>query len=426
MNDKGLTEPGGTDSASLSPTPEGETTKPNSFSTAPSPETACDDPPKIPTDDLSEARDDSQSVPAIDAKGAAESILKWAKEHRLFARQPMDDIADVIDTEPAVEVVAAQMFAVPQVEQVLRRRAINLIAFNNESSKVVIFTKSKVTAGDLKILPYAARGIAIEYTVGGVPTVRGDIPQTHDPRPFFLHQGNYCCGSSIFPANCIGAGTLGFLARDADGHIYGVTNNHVSGACNHAHPGLPILAPGPADVSDDGIDPFCIGRHSKLIPINDGIPENMDISGNLDASCFRISDTANVCSMQGNLCDTPPQVGEPISGSIVEKIGRTTGHTRGRIIGQSVAPLSVGYLLNEYSVRKSVYFQSVFIVEGLQGDFSRRGDSGSLVMSCQPDGSRVSVGLIFAGDEQKKLTYILSLPTILERLSLSICSGLNA
>jgi hypothetical protein len=337
----------------------------------------------------------------------------------------MEDSPDTADGEAVIEVVAAQMFAVPQVEQVLRRRAINLIAFNDVQSKVVIFTKSKVNASDLKILPYASKGVSIEYAVGGVPMVRGEVPQPHDPKPFFLHQGNYCCGSSVFPANCIGAGTMGLLARDANGVLHGVTNNHVTGACNHAHPGLPILAPGPCDVSDDGIDPFCIGRHAKLIPINDGIPENMDIDGNIDASSFRISDGANVSSMQGNLCDTPHIVGEPQPGSIVEKIGRTTGYTRGRVIGQSVSPIPVSYVLNEYSVRKLVYFNSVFVVSGLQGDFSKRGDSGSLVMSVTPSGDRIAVGLVFAGDEQRGLTFILPLSTILLNLGLEICSGLN-
>ncbi len=337
----------------------------------------------------------------------------------------MEEAAEVVLEDETAQVVPAQMFAVPAVADVLRRRAINLIAFNEHSGKVIVFTKSKVTAADMKTLPYSTSGVSVEYAVGGVPAVKGPIPQTQSAGPYFLHNEKYCCGSSVFPGNCIGAGTLGLFARDASGVLFGVTNNHVTGACNHAHPGLPILAPGPVDVSDDGIEPFCIGRHARLIPINDGIPENMDITGNVDASCFRISDAAQVCSMQGGVCDTPIMLAEPAPGSIVEKVGRTTGATRGRIIGQSISPLSVGYSLPEYKVQKAVFFSSVYLIEGLQGDFARRGDSGSLVMSVKPDGTRTSVGLVFAVDETKSLTYILSLPNILQRLGLTICGNLN-
>ncbi len=361
----------------------------------------------------------------LSAREAAESILKWAKTHRLFARQPMEDAAEAVLSDDDIEIAPAQLFAVPAVAEVLRRRAINLIAFNEHSSKVIVFTKSKVSAADLKTLPYAASGVSVEYVVGGVPSVKGSIPQPQDAHPYYLHNGKYCCGSSIFPGNCIGAGTFGLLARDQSGALYGITNNHVAGACNHAHPGLPILAPGPLDVSDDGIDPFCIGRHHRLIPINDGIPENMDITGNVDAACFKISDPDEVCSMQGSICDTPENVCEPEPGAIVEKVGRTTGATRGRIVGQSISPLSVAYNLSEYRVQKSVYFSSVFVVEGLQGDFAKRGDSGSLVMVVKPDNSRSSVGLVFAVDEQKNLTYILSLPRMHTTFGLTLCKGLN-
>lgn len=364
--------------------------------------------------------------PPQTAQGVAETILRWAKEHRLFAKPSMEEAADAVEYEAPTEITAAQMFSSAQVEAILRRRAINLIVFNEPSKKVVVFTKSRVTSSDTKIIPYAAKNVAIEYAVGGSPTVKGVIPAPHEPRPYHFYKGRYCCGSSVFTGNCMGAGTLGFLAKDRDGHLYGVTNNHVTGACNHSPPGMPILAPGPIDIVEDSIEPFCIGRHHKLVPINDGIPENMDISGNLDASTFRIVDGAPVCSMQGTLCDTPSKVADPTPGKIVEKIGRTTGHTKGRIVGQSVAPLAVSYVVPEYNIRKQVYFKTVFIVEGLSGDFSVRGDSGSLVMTAgSADEERAAVGVVFAGDEQRKLSYILPLNEILDRMELTICSGFN-
>ena len=363
--------------------------------------------------------------PAGDVRGTAEAILRWAKENRLFARQPMEDAADAVIDEDADVVPPPQEFTVPAVADVLRRRAINLVAFNEKAAKVIIFTKTKLTVSDLKMVPPDMAGVEIEYTVGGVAAVKGSIPQTQGPQAYYLHNQKYCCGSSIFPANCVGAGTFGFLAYDTNNKLFGVSNNHVTGACNHAHPGLPILAPGPLDVSDEGIDPFCLGRHSRLVPINDGIPENMDITGNIDAASFSISDPTEVCSMQGNLCDTPMAVDEPHPNDIIEKVGRTTGFTRGRIVGQAISPIPVTYGLPEYRVQKSVFFSNIYICQGLLGDFAKRGDSGALVMCYKPDGTRVSVGLVFAVDEQRSLTYVVGLPGILTRLGLTICGGFN-
>ena len=397
----------------------GSETEAASLSTETSEETAKPDEPA-----LAEVAD--QQPAARTPAEVASSILKWAKDHRLFARIPVDEAVDLPSEEASAENLppqAAMMFASAQVEAVLRKRAINMIVFNDRQNKVIVYTKATVTAADHKIVPFADHGVTIEYSVGGVPVVKGNLPQPHGNDPFAFHNGRYCCGSSIFPGNCIGAGTLGFLAVDQSGKLFGVTNNHVTGACNHAAPGLPIMAPGPLDVAEDSIEPFCIGRHSRLIAINDGIPENVDISENLDACCFEIVPDAPVTSMQGNICDTPNKVSDPVPGTIVEKVGRTTGHTRGRITGQSIAPLAVSYAVNEYRVSKTVYFKNVFVVEGLAGDFSLRGDSGSLVMSVAPDGTRESIGVVFAGDERKKLSYILPLSDFLRKLNLEICSG---
>ena len=358
------------------------------------------------------------------AKDLADGLLAWAKSHNLFTGVGIEDAVE--EADGALDVPGGQ-FQAQATEEILRKRAINLVTFDEETKKVTVFTHSKVSKGDEKALPFAISGYNIEYLQGGVAQVKGNPPQPQNPQPFHKHNNRYCCGSSIFPAHCIGAGTLGAIVRDTNGELLGLTNNHVSGACNNAMPGLPILAPGPLDCNEHACDPFTIGRHKRLLPINDGIPENIDISENSDVSLFTFSNADTVSSMQGNKFDTPIAGAYPVGGMKVGKVGRTTGFTTGMVVGQSASSVPVSYAVNEYGVKKTVYFERVFVVVGDLGTpFSRRGDSGSLVVSLDQGQAQASVGLVFAGDEQRNLSFILPLQDVLSKLDVTLVTGHNA
>jgi hypothetical protein len=359
------------------------------------------------------------------AKEVAESLLAWAKAHNLFSKVPIEE---GLDPEEDMTYIGefTPSFRAQAVEDILRKRSINLIGFSEAERKVVIFTNGKLNRTEQKLLPFHSKGFTFEYIQGGVAQVRGNPPPPQQPKPFYLHNSFYACGSSIFPAHCIGAGTLGLLAKDHQGELFGLSNNHVAGACNNAMPGLPILAPGPIDATEDACDPFTIGRHVRLLPINDGIPENIAIGDNCDVSVFRILDPARVSSMQGAAFDTPSVVKDPAPPMRVEKVGRTTGYTTGTVVAQSASPVSVQYVVNEYGVRKTVWFETVYIVQGDNSSaFSKPGDSGSLVVSKDSNGDRAAVGLVFAGNEQRGLSFVLPLPAILQKLGLSITAGHN-
>lgn len=354
------------------------------------------------------------------AKDLADKILGWAKHKNLFEKVPLEDGVD--DADEAFQVNVNQFHA-QATEEVLRKRSINLVGFNETDKKVVIFTHGKISKADEKVLPFAFGEYRVDYIQGGIAHVRGNPSNPQRPNSYTVRNEKYACGSSIFPAHCIGAGTFGLLAKDLNGQLFGVTNNHVAGACNHAMPGLPILAPGPLDATDQACDPFTIGRHSKLLPINDGIPENIAISENCDVSIFKISDDDKVTSYQGSWYDTPAVVGEPMPGTRVKKVGRTTGFTQGLIVAQSASPVPVSYAVNEYGVKKTVWFEKVFIVVGDNGQpFSRPGDSGSLVVADDGTGNQVAVGLVFAGND-RGMSFVLPLPEVLDKLDLTIVSG---
>jgi hypothetical protein len=72
----------------------------------------------------------------------------------------------------------------------------------------------------------------------------------------------------------------------------------------------------------------------------------------------------------------------------VEKIGRTTGHTTGRITAFEVDNVVVGY---DFGTAR---FDGQIEIDGETQSFSQGGDSGSLIYS---SGAREAVGLLFAG-----------------------------
>ncbi|KXV68150.1 hypothetical protein AD951_12570 [Acetobacter malorum] len=357
------------------------------------------------------------------AREVAASVLLWAKKHNLFGKVPLED---AVEGGKVTFSDDAKLFLSQNVQTILRQKAINLVTFNEKEKKVTIFINGKLNKTEEKELPLSISGYNIEYIQGGIAQVRGNPPEVEAATPHKIYKNRYACGSSIFPAKCIGAGTLGLIVSDDNGKLYGMTNNHVAGACNHAMPGLPILAPGPLDATEDSCDPFTIGRHTKLLPINDGIPENIEVSINCDVSIFELVDDDKVSSMQGSFYDTPATAEEPEPGTVVEKVGRTTGRTKGTIVGQTAVPLPVAYQIAEYDIKKTVFFDKVYVVQGWDGlPFSKGGDSGSLVVTEKSDGSKVAVGLVFAGNEHRGLSYILPLPDVLKKLSVGIVSGHN-
>src|SRR5690606_37276102 len=129
-------------------------------------------------------------------------------------------------------------------------------------------------------------------------------------------------------------GTLGALVKNAAGDLFALTNNHVSGGCCYTDVTFPIVAPGLLDVRPGGHDPFTLGHHAQVAPWTAGIPDNVDVSTNIDAAICRVKDAEAISSMQQGAFDTPTSTVAPVPGLSVRKVGRTTGDTSGTIIAQ--------------------------------------------------------------------------------------------
>ena len=304
--------------------------------------------------------------------------------------------------------------------------------FNEPGRTIFIYTRRKVYKKDLKILPTSINTCGISYTQGHVDDLGEEPNQTQGAAYTVIQtqgQHRYTCGSSISPGNEDSAGTFGAVVSKS-GQLFGLTNNHVTGGCNHSGIGLPILAPGVRDVIPNGIHPFTIGLHSALIPYNIGRVGNIDVSKNIDAAIFELVAPANTSSMQGTVYDTPTSILDPTEGMRVEKVGRTTGHTIGTIMGRELTPIAINASSAKHGFSGTILFCNVWTVHGQADAFSLAGDSGSLVVNVDAQGNRHAVGLVFAGGQDSSApgnmrSFILPIQPMLDELGVTLVGGHN-
>lgn len=204
------------------------------------------------------------------------------------------------------------------------------------------------------------------------------------------------------------AGTIG--ARVTSGsEVFALSNNHVYANRNQASLGDHILQPGSVD---GGINPTdAIGTLHDFEPIRFCSPFPACPANRIDAA-IAASTTADLGNgTPSNGYGTPrSEVLEARLGMEVQKYGRTTGHTQGRISGLN-ATLNVGFKDN------TARFSGQIVITG--DGFSAPGDSGSLIVAggSGPD-SRRPVGLLFAGSETSTIANPIGL--VLDRFDVRI------
>lgn len=229
------------------------------------------------------------------------------------------------------------------------------------------------------------------------------------------------------------AGTLGAFVL-VDGQVCALSNYHVLVGSPSSTVGDHVLQPGPYDGGRDPRDK--VGELAGFVPLSRG--------GRfvVDGAYARLDDPeVDPTYPVGSVTATAA----PGGAWEVEKVGRTTGVTRGRITAIELDDVVVGY----GDELGDLAFDDQIEVEGLGGGpFSRGGDSGSLVYrvggpdptgaaagpdldgsgspadDCEPDpGSdpNPAVGLLFAGSETggengQGLTYLNPIGRVLEAL----------
>jgi hypothetical protein len=181
--------------------------------------------------------------------------------------------------------------------------------------------------------------------------------------------------------SAVSAGSLGGFVRTADGLAI-LSNNHVLAASNAATVGDVVLQPGPADRGGPADRVATLGA---FVPLETGTPNRVDAAvAMLDAGV-----SAEPGAFPGGpLGAAVVQNLEIDPDEVVEKVGRTTGHTRGRISAVEVDGVAVQY---DDAVHT---FDDQLEIVGRCGAFSAGGDSGSVIWRTR---DRAPLGLLFAG-----------------------------
>jgi hypothetical protein len=175
----------------------------------------------------------------------------------------------------------------------------------------------------------------------------------------------------------ITAGTLGCLVRDKKtGRNFILSNNHVLANSNGAKKGDIIIQPGTADGGKAPED--------RIANLERWIKIDFTDAGNLVDSSVAVPVSEEVVKPEIASIGAPRGVSKARLKMIVQKSGRTTGHTVGKIKDTN-ATMKVSY------GRKTAVFRDQILTTAM----SQGGDSGSLVL----DEKNRAVGLLFAGSD---------------------------
>lgn len=218
----------------------------------------------------------------------------------------------------------------------------------NEPGNETLETGAEDFSPSLKKRVRPARG---GYSVGHYKITAGTI-------------GTCCYGESSFPG--------------IPGKYYILSNNHVLANSNDARIGDPVLQPGPAD--GGRLPKDVIARLSRWVPIrfisgSDRPINYVDAAiaegslANLDRGIYWVGTVKQLYAA--------PKVGD-----IVQKCGRTTGFTTGKVTSIN------GTVLVNYRGGVAKFTNQIITT-----DMSAGGDSGSLVTNLDEG----AVGLLFAG-----------------------------
>lgn len=248
--------------------------------------------------------------------------------------------------------------------------------------------------------------------------------------------GRVTCGSSVGIGNQRNAGTLTALAkRVGSTELVGLSCNHVIGGCSTTVPGTPIVVPGIQDVTAESPEIAVVGTFAEAASMRQGLPTVSNILDNADLALFELlpEGTRLLTSWHGigdRAYDTPTEIlTEVTPGTRVQKWGRSTAWTDGKISTVLTDPEPVDYSVVSYfspqasqTFKGTIYYPTVYEVANVGPPFSAAGDSGSLVVTVEPDGAAPrAVGVVIAGGQTK--TLVLPLQPMLEQLGLELVTG---
>ncbi|MFE9115740.1 hypothetical protein ACFYN9_39930 [Streptomyces collinus] len=212
----------------------------------------------------------------------------------------------------------------------------------------------------------------------------------------------------------VGAGTLGCFVRfpGQPGTVGVLSNNHVLAATNRGAIGDPVFQPGRLDSGGRPRDR--IGALSHFVPLEEGKENQLDVAAaTLDPEIKTIGNRLP----EGDL----EKVLDPsFDDDLLAKVGRSTGHTKGRLSVTELDLMQVEYRIGNAEFRY-FNFSNVIEIAGTNGfSFSAPGDSGSMVYSPR---TRVGYAMIFAGNDMANRSYAMPLPAALHAVKAEPLNG---
>jgi len=226
---------------------------------------------------------------------------------------------------------------------------------------------------------------------GGEPAEAGIQTLARRARPAM---GGYSVGHKDITAGTIGTCVYdilpgGTVSPPAHGigippKYYILSNNHVLANTNAGRPGDAILQPGPYDGGTDPADRIASLSRFIRIRMKHSQPDLPQFTNLVDAAIAEgeFHDLNREIFWAGYVRGWRPKAGVTV-GTLVQKTGRTTNYTTGRITAVN-ATIDVGY-----SPGAVARFRDQIVTTNI----SAPGDSGSLVTTLD----NVAVGLLFAG-----------------------------
>lgn len=348
-------------------------------------------------------------------------LRQWAESAGVFSQGRSTANVSQLDA-----LAASGMFAAGAAEAFIAKpiTAVGFAASDRKEPRLFIYTRRRLTIAEQKVLSGNETGVPIEFRVAqpfsiSTPTIAARFPA-------MFRDGRLTCGSSVSIGNAREAGTMEAILQDKDGTLYGLSCNHVTGGCSNARAGTPIVAPGILDVGANAPYPRTVGLHETTLPFVPGDPSAIrTYRDNHDAATFRLIDPTAVTSFQGDAYDTPGQAADPEEDAPIEKVSRTTLHTRGYIESRLVGPQRVDYSLTVYhsaeesiAFRGTVFFDPIYIARGLDGVFAAEGDSGALVVTRGEGREPLAVGIVIGGRGEE--AYVAPLKPVLDKLGLTL------
>jgi hypothetical protein len=243
------------------------------------------------------------------------------------------------------------------------------------------------------------------------------------PQDFRKLEHPVLCGSSLGPAAEALSGTIGCLVVVSD-TLCILSCNHVLARVNQGQTGSDLIVqPGGADAPLNVAQK--IGTLMRFIQLNlynvkPNPPLQPSVVDAAVASTSLRNDPAgtgpiDLSSFEHHTYVIDPQWVPFQPNMPVLKEGRTTGLTRGQIVGTH-ATVYMDYGPPPNGGGPYSYMENQLVIQGFGGHFSEPGDSGALIVT--DDGVNSPVALLFSGTRDFTMTYAHPIKDVIDALGI--------